>query len=126
MTGDGQGHQHPRLIELSGFRRSGRCRLKEKISCYMKTQIVLIFVLSIAPVLTSAKSMDELLSHFASKTWKSPTEGTFLYRHSSPAKMEKEMKYPLLVFFTVLEVVVKTIKNNYSMLEVLRILKKIK
>jgi len=43
--------------------------------------------------------MDELLSHYASTTWKSPTKGTLLYRHSSPAKMEKEMIYPLLVFF---------------------------
>ena len=65
----------------------------------MKSQFALSLVLSIAPVLTSAKSMDELLSPYASSTWKSPTEGTFLYRHSLPAKMEKGMKYPLLVFF---------------------------
>ena len=65
----------------------------------MKSQFALSLVLSIAPVLTSAKSMDDLLSPYASSTWKSPTEGTFLYRHSLPAKMEKGMKYPLLVFF---------------------------
>ena len=65
----------------------------------MKSQFALSLVLSIAPVLTSAKSMDDLLSPYASSTWKSPTEGTFLYRHSLPAKMEKGMKYPLLLFF---------------------------
>jgi len=65
----------------------------------MKSPIALSLVLSIAPVLSSAESMDELLSPYASSTWKSSTEGRFLYRHSLPAKMEKGMKYPLLVFF---------------------------
>lgn len=65
----------------------------------MNTPIALSFLLSIAPVLARAKSMEELLSTYTSKTWKSPTEGSFLYRHSSPRKMEKGTKYPLLFFF---------------------------
>ena len=65
----------------------------------MKTQIALSLLLSITPVFTSAKNMNDLLSPYSAATWKSPTEGTFLYRHASPAKMEKGKKYPLLVFF---------------------------
>ena len=65
----------------------------------MKTQIALSLLLSITPVFTSAKNMNDLLSPYSAATWKSPTEGAFLYRHASPAKMEKGKKYPLLVFF---------------------------
>ena len=65
----------------------------------MKTQITLSLVLSITPVFTSAKKMEDLLSPYGAATWKSPTEGSFLYRHASPVKMEKGKKYPLLVFF---------------------------
>ena len=65
----------------------------------MKTQIALSLLLSITPVFTSAKNMNDLLSPYSAATWKSPTGGAFLYRHASPAKMEKGKKYPLLVFF---------------------------
>ena len=65
----------------------------------MKYACALALVFSIIPILASAKSMEELLSPYTAATWKSPTEGTFLYRHSSPSKMEKGTKYPLLVFF---------------------------
>ena len=65
----------------------------------MKPLFALSLVLSITPVLTSAKNMDELLSTYTAATWKSPHAGAFLYRHSSPSKMEKGTKYPLLVFF---------------------------
>ena len=64
----------------------------------MKFTFALALVFSVTPLL-SAKNMDELLSSYVTATWKSPTEGTFLYRHSSPSKMEKGTKYPLLVFF---------------------------
>ena len=65
----------------------------------MKPLLAFSLVLSITPVLTSAKNMDELLSTYSAATWKSPHAGAFLYRHSSPSKMEKGAKYPLLVFF---------------------------
>jgi hypothetical protein len=70
--------------------------------------------------------VDELLKSYHPHVSNNTKGDKFLYRTSSPAKMIKDEKYPLLVFFTVLEGVVKTIKNNYSMPEVLRILKKIK
>ena len=56
----------------------------------MKTQIALSLLLSITPVFTSAKNMNDLLSPYSAATWKSPTEGAFLYRHASPPKWKKE------------------------------------
>jgi len=65
----------------------------------MKSLSTLAIILLIAPPIAKAKSMQELMSPYIAATWKSPTQGTFLYRHSSPSKMEKGTKYPLLVFF---------------------------
>ena len=65
----------------------------------MKSLSALAIILFIAPPIAKAKSMQELMSPYVAATWKSPTQGTFLYRHSSPSKMEKGTKYPLLVFF---------------------------
>lgn len=65
----------------------------------MKFLSTLAIALLIAPLIAKAKNMQELLSPYAAATWKSPKKGTLLYRHSSPSKMEKGAKYPLLVFF---------------------------
>lgn len=46
-----------------------------------------------------AKNIEELLTNYEAATWKSPLEGTFNYRHCTPAKIKNNTKYPLLVFF---------------------------
>lgn len=38
------------------------------------------------------------IDHYTAAEWKSPREGSFLYRHRAPAKVEPGTLYPLLVF----------------------------
>lgn len=65
----------------------------------MKPFSLLILFLFISPFVTNAQSMDDLLSSYTPATFKSPDGGKFNYRYSTPSKMEKGTKYPLLVFF---------------------------
>ena len=65
----------------------------------MKPFCLLTLFLFVTPFVTNAQSMDELLSSYVPSTLKNPEGGKFNYRYSTPDKMEKGTKYPLLVFF---------------------------